>query len=146
MKALNIMLFLLIFNVCISLVGAMNIYHMGIGVESQYDAEHVNAEAGMYMFAGDAVSIMITFAIGGAILGAIARRPLSESAAYSFFAGLITTVFVTSYRVLSGIIMVVPSDAQFGVTVVVGLFLGITGLMFALGFMQMIRGGVESYM
>jgi len=145
-KALNVMMFLLIFNVSISLVGALSIYHLGIGVENQYDVSQIDPEAGMYMFIGDAMAIMITFAIGGAILGAIARRPLSESAAYSFYAGLITTVFVTSYRVLGNIINVVPIEAQFGVTIVVGLFLGITGIMFALGFMQLIRGGVESYM
>lgn len=146
MKALNVMMFLLIFNVCISLVGALSIYHMGIGVENQYDVEQVNPQSGMYMFIGDAMGTMIIFAVGGAILGAIARRPLSESAAYSFYAGLITTVFITSYRVLGSIINVVPSEAQLGATVIVGLFLGITGIMFALGFMQLIRGGVESYM
>ena len=119
---------------------------MGIGVENQYDIENVKMENGMYMFIGDAMAIMITFAIGGAILGAIARRPLSESAAYSFFAGLITTVFVTSYRVLGTIANTVPAEAQLGVNVILGLFMGITGIIFALGFMQMIRGGVESYM
>lgn len=146
MKAINIMMFLLIFNVTISIVGGLNIYHMGIGVENQYDIENVKMENGMYMFIGDAMAIMITFAIGGAILGAIARRPLSESAAYSFFAGLITTVFVTSYRVLGTIANTVPAEAQLGVNVILGLFMGITGIIFALGFMQMIRGGVESYM
>jgi len=139
-------MFLLIFNVTISIVGGLNIYHMGIGVENQYDIENVKMENGMYMFIGDAMAIMITFAIGGAILGAIARRPLSESAAYSFFAGLITTVFVTSYRVLGTIANTVPAEAQLGVNVILGLFMGITGIIFALGFMQMIRGGVESYM
>lgn len=146
MKAINIMMFLLIFNVTISIVGGLNIYHMGIGVENQYDIENVRMENGMYMFIGDAMAIMITFAIGGAILGAIARRPLSESAAYSFFAGLITTVFVTSYRVLGTIANTVPAEAQLGVNVILGLFMGIMGIIFALGFMQMIRGGVESYM
>jgi len=146
LKAINIMMFLLIFNVTISIVGGLNIYHMGIGVENQYDIENVKMENGMYMFIGDAMAIMITFAIGGAILGAIARRPLSESAAYSFFAGLITTVFVTSYRVLGTIANTVPAEAQLGVNVILGLFMGITGIIFALGFMQMIRGGVESYM
>ena len=140
------MMFLLIFNVTISIVGGLNIYHMGIGVENQYDIENVRMENGMYMFIGDAMAIMITFAIGGAILGAIARRPLSESAAYSFFAGLITTVFVTSYRVLGTIANTVPAEAQLGVNVILGLFMGIMGIIFALGFMQMIRGGVESYM
>jgi len=146
LKAINIMMFLLIFNVTISIVGGLNIYHMGIGVENQYDIENVRMENGMYMFIGDAMAIMITFAIGGAILGAIARRPLSESAAYSFFAGLITTVFVTSYRVLGTIANTVPAEAQLGVNVILGLFMGIMGIIFALGFMQMIRGGVESYM
>jgi len=146
LKAIDVMLFLLIFNVTISIVGGLNIYHMGIGVENQYDIENVTVGNGMYMFIGDAMTIMITFAIGGAILGAIARRPLSESAAYSFFASLITTVFVTSYRVLGTIANAVPTEAQLGVNVILGLFMGIRGIIFALGFMQMIRGGIESYL
>ena len=147
MRALDIMIFLLIFNVMISLVGALSIYNMNLEPsESQLTAEGMRNNQDIYAFIGGLAGVMIVSAVGGAFIGVIANRPIAEGASYGFFAGLISSVFVSSYGVLSQLIQVVPAGAQQGVQIVVGLFLAITGLMFALGFMQLIRGGVESYM
>ena len=147
MKALDIMIFLLIFNVMVSVVGALSIWNTGLDTgETDLQAGNVESNVNLYMFIGTLGSVMIGAAIVGAFIGVIARRPLAEGAAYGFFAGLITIVFASSWGILTSIIEVVPPGAQQGVSIVVGLFLAITGLMFAIGFMQLIRGGVESYM
>ena len=148
MKALDIMIFLLIFNVMVSVVGALSIYNMGLEPSSDtgLGAEDLEGNTNYYHFIGGLAGVMIGGAISGAFIGVIANRPIAEGAAYGFFAGLITSVFYNSYQILTSIILVVPTEAQMGVSIIVGLFLAITGLMFALGFMQLIRGGVESYM
>lgn len=146
MKAINIIMFLLIFNVSISIVGGLNIYHMGLKVDEQYDINTVEESSGTYHFIGSLMTQLTVFGIGGAILGVLTRRSMSESAAYGFFSGLISTVFVSTYAILSGISTVLPADAAFAANVVIGLFLGICGLLCALAMVQLIRGGIDAYM
>lgn len=154
MKALDIMIFLLIFNVMISLVGAagLNIYRLGVEPgDSKYEAENVaegnTGDRAYYYFIGSFGAALLAVGTGlGAVIGLATGRPTAEYAAYGFFATLVAVLFVSSYSILSSIAMVVPESARFGVQVVIGLFIGISGIMVALGFMQLIRGGVESHM
>jgi len=153
-KAIDIMLFLLLFNVMISIVGAagLNIYRLGVEPEdSRYDAENLaegnTGNKAYYYFIGGFGAALLGVGAGiGAVVGLVSGRPTAEYAAYGFFAALVTAIFVSSYSILSSIAMVIPENARFGVQIVIGLFIGISGIMVALGFMQLIRGGVSSHM
>lgn len=154
MKAIDIMLFLLLFNVMISVVGAagLNIYRIGVEPEdSKYDAENLaegnTGNKGYYYFIGGFGATLLGIGTGlGAVVGLVSGRPTAEYAAYGFFAALVAAIFVSSYSILSSISIVIPESARFGVQIVIGLFIGISGIMVALGFMQLIRGGVSSHM
>lgn len=154
MKAIDIMLFLLLFNVMISVVGAagLNIYGLGVEPEDEkFDAENLaegnTGDKAYYYFIGGFGAALLVVGTGiGAVVGVATGRPTAEYAAYGFFAALVTAIFVSSYSILSSIAMVIPENARFGVQIVIGLFIGISGIMVALGFMQLIRGGVSSHM
>jgi len=146
MKAINIILFLLIFNVSVSIVGGMNIYNMGLDVRDEYDINTIESAKGIDHFLGGLAANLVLFGIGGSIIGALVRRSMSESAAYGFFSGLVVTVYTNTYGILTGISSALPTQAAFMVNVVIALFLGISGIMMALAMMQLIRGGIESYM
>lgn len=154
MKAIDIMLFLLLFNVMISVVGAagLNIYRLGVEPEDEkFNAENLaegnTGDKAYYYFIGGFGAALLVVGTGiGAVVGVATGRPTAEYAAYGFFAALVTAIFVSSYSILSSISMVIPENARFGVQIVIGLFIGISGIMVALGFMQLIRGGVSSHM
>jgi hypothetical protein len=153
MKAINVMLFLLIFNVVISLVGGLHIYNMNVSSE-EYDYEDLEDESqssdtfNTFFIGGTTVGILVGGAVaGGLISGLISggRIRTAEGAAYGFFAALMTTTFISSYSILWTLVGQVPTEVQGGVAIVVGLFLAVTGFMFILGFMQLIVGGIAQY-
>jgi len=171
MKAVNIMLFLLIFNVVVSLVGGLNIYNMGMS-SSEYDYEALADEStspqrdkdagggifssftdanfgfNTFFIGGTTVAILIGGAIAGATIGGLVtggRLKTSEGAAYGFFGSIMTITFISSYSILWTIVEQIPDEIQTGAAVAVGLFLAITGFMFILGFMQLIVGGIAQY-
>jgi len=144
------MLFLLIFNVMISVVGAggLSIYNIGVEPTNEYEADSVGSnDPDKFMFLGGvALSILLLGPITGSFIGIVTGKPVSEYAAYGFFGALISVVFVSTYGILTSIISVIPDSAKFGAQIVIGLFVGISGFMFLLGYMQLIRGGIESHM
>lgn len=149
MKVFNIMMFLLIFNVAISVVGSLHIYNMGtVGVlpNEKSLADVRNPLEGIWIFLGQSAYALFIGTIAGALIGYYgAKIPTTEGMAYGFFAGLITSVFISSTNVLWRIVDMVPGYAQGGIAIVVGLFLGICGILFAFGFLQLVRGGISSY-
>jgi len=151
MKIYEIMMFLLLFNVVISLVGALNIYHMGdpgIGEDELEGFVNTESEGALWVFLGQSAIAMFTGTVAGALIGFYgARIPTSEGMAYGFFATLIGLIFVSSSSVLWQITMFVPEAglARYYVQVMVGLFLAVCGVLFAIGFLQLVRGGISSY-
>lgn len=146
MKAFNVMMFLLIFNVVISLIGFLHIYQMGdIGAYNVESMATARGESTIWFFLGQSAIILFMGAIAGAVAGAyLMKIPTSEGAAYGFFGTLIGIIFIGSYNILWSLVRYVPKQAQPGVAIIVGLFLGITGIMFAFGFLQLVRGGIKS--
>ena len=149
MNAVKIMLFLLIFNVTLSIVSGLHIYNMQM--EGEYSSEDIDSYSGqsaLFVFVSGATFYSIVMgAVGGAIIGYVGGKiPTSEGIAYGIFGGTILAVFIAASSILGGIINIVPPYAQAGVALVIGLFLGISGLLFIIGYIQLIRGGIKSYM
>lgn len=154
MRAVKIMVFLLLVNVSVTMVGALNIYNIDDleeepDIEGSYDAEELGEAQGenaIWFFIGQSAVTLMAGAILGAVSGSyLLKIPTSLGAAYGFFASLITIVFLQSYSILWQIVNFMPEGAKFGAQLIVGLFLGICGLMFALGFLQLVSGGLKRY-
>ena len=149
MKAINVMLFLFIFNVVVSIVGGLHIYNMGMASE-KYDYEQIEDSTTDFnsFFVGAGV---VGALLGGATLGALislasaGKLQTSTGVAYGFFISLMGVTFLNSYSILWTITESVPQELQGGVTIVVGIFIAITAVMFLIGLMQLIVGGVDQY-
>jgi hypothetical protein len=144
------MMFLLIFNVAISITGTLHIYNLDTegGLPQNATAEDLqDSGGGLWIFLGQSLTALIVGALAGAVGGYyLLRVPTAEGAAYGFFGTFIVLIFTNTIRVLWSIVAWVPSEFQGGVAIVVGLFLGLSGLLCALGFLQMIRGGFATYL
>jgi len=158
MKVFNIMMFLLIFNVVISLVGYLHIYNMEIvgqspnsatleDLSNPSNADKEDSGGAIWLFLGPSAYALFLGSIAGAVGGYyLLRVPTAEGAAYGFFASLIGIIFINSYRVLWSIVNFIPDEqVRAGASVIVGLFLAICGVLFAFGFLQLVRGGIEHY-
>jgi len=143
------MLFLFIFNVVVSIVGGLHIYNMGMASE-KYDYEQIEDSTTDFnsFFVGAGV---VGALLGGATLGALislasaGKLQTSTGVAYGFFISLMGVTFLNSYSILWTITESVPQQLQGGVTIVVGIFIAITAVMFLIGLMQLIVGGVDQY-
>lgn len=154
MRAVKIMVFLLLVNISVTMVGALNIYNIDdldekSDIEGSYNASELGEASGenaIWFFLGQSAITLMSGAILGAVAGSyLLKIPTSLGAAYGFFASLITLVFLQSYSILWQIVNFMPEGAKFGAQLIVGLFLGVCGLMFALGFLQLVAGGIKSY-
>jgi len=153
MKAINIMLFLFILNVVISIVGGLHIYNMDITGSYEYDEIQSDlgtstTDVSFYTyFAGTAVFILVGSTLLGATFSWLSGGKVvtAAGAVYGFFGGLMTTTFINSYRILWNIVENVPQQLQGGVSIVVGLFIAVTAFMFLIGFVQLIVGGIEQF-
>jgi len=150
MKAMQAMLYLLIFNLVITIIAGLEIYN--IGSISQYNYDTLikgNADLGTIFFL--TAEIWGTLIAGG-IAGAVAailqiKIKTSAAAAYAGFASLLTVVFLKATTIFANIIMSITNQVARGaVTIFIVIFLSITGLMFVIGYIQMVRGGFESSM
>lgn len=172
MKLFQIMFFLLIFNVAISITGSLHIYNMGMSGQvptgensppltgqdsdgdgiSDIDEGLTNPNVaddglvGLWLFVGGSAGMLIFGTISGAVIGRLAGIPTSESIAYSFFGTLITLIFTSTTQVLWSMTTWLPSEAQLGAQVIIGLFLGVSGLLCVFGYLQLIRGGFGGYL
>ena len=148
MKLFQIMMFLVIFNVAITVTGSLNIYKLDTegGLPQDATTDDLENREGLWVFLGQSITMLIAGAIAGAVGGHYALRvPTAEGAAYGFFGIFIVMVFAHTIRVLWAIVDWVPSPYQGGVAIVVGLFLAMSGLLCAIGFLQLIRGPISGY-
>lgn len=143
MKIFEIMMFLLIFNIVISVVGAMNIYNIDNAnspIQSNYDTDDLGGPQAIYYFIGTGSTIFILGTLMGAIGGYFVNKVLTvEGVVYAFFVGLITSVFTTSSGILWSITQIYEG---YGLEWIVGLFIAVCGVLFAFGLVQLARGGI----
>ena len=154
MKIYQVMMFMLIFNVMITVVGALHIYNMDVSGTYPYDEDieigeqTSNSDDMFWIFLGGDISVIIAGAIAGALGGYfLARVPTAQGVAYGLFGGVILDILLNTHQVLMGIVQWIPdTTAQVGVAGLVWLFTGICGILFLIGFLQLIVGGMTSYL
>ena len=142
MKAYEVMAFLLIFNLSISVISVLSIYNMGITVSSDYDVSQYEASASdteKLAFRILAINL-ISFTAGivaGALIGSwVLKIPADSGAAYGAFTGVF---WGSCYNAMSIIWNV--GEGQVGIMVIVFVFTILTGVVFFVGLMQLVRGG-----
>jgi len=148
MKSVESMLWLLLFNVAIALVGGLEIFNVPSGPFISYEAMTSPGENSLYVFVSYSIiwAPLLAGAVGGAIAGVLGvRLKLSSASAYSAFGLFLTFIFVNTVGIFTTIIFAIENEtARAGVSALVFIFLAITGVLFALGLIQLIRGGMES--
>lgn len=148
MKAYHIMMFLLLFNMSVSAIGALHIYNGGLTVSADYDLSdgHLEAKGGVRVpvFFGSLMVGILTGVITGTILNYFAGVPGDASFAYGLFAG---SFWGITYSAANSLFEIGRSDTDVSgvVTIIVGMFLVITCGTFIAGLVQMIKGGWQSF-
>lgn len=137
MRAINIMMFLLLFNLSISIVGALNIYPSYTSVGPDYDVSSANAgDAALSRFFGSIIVASIGGIIAGSIIAYLTKLPAASVLAYTIMTGDFWVITSNAFQVLWQIGG--ENTGMFVVLIVLGI---ITGFSFLAGIMQMITGG-----
>ena len=149
MKAYQLMMFMLLFSLSISVINVLHIYNM----ESVIDPSEVNANYNVADYeasaGGDSVAMrffgdLITGVVIGAVIGGIVsyftKVPADAAFAYSLFGG---SFWGIALNALDTIWRIQPENA--GIMVVVFIFAAALGATFVVGILQLIRGGWEAY-
>ena len=166
MKAYQIMMFLLIFNLSISLISVIpitdsngqvtyGIFKIGVDTSEEYDVTNYDAAVGaaenslvVWRFLGATIAGIVAGAIAGAIFSLATRVPADAGVAYSVFAG---TFWGIAYSALAifwdiGAIETGSGTATHpAIMMLVFIFTGILAIVFVVGLLQLIRGGWGSY-
>jgi len=144
MKAYEVMAFLLIFNLSISVIAVLSIYNLGVEVQpgedydvSQYEASAADPEKLAFRVLAINLVTLTAGVVAGALIGSwVLKIPADSGAAYGAFTG----VFWGAAYNASSIIWAIGVGKP-GVMVIVFIFIVLTGVVFFVGLMQLVRGG-----
>jgi hypothetical protein len=148
MKAYELMMFFLIFNVCVSLVNALDIFDTGVNTDTtyEYDPDEItdtsDEETGVWwQFLGTTMLSLGTGAIAGALIGVVFLKiPADSGAAYGAFSGVFWSMAISSFAIIWSIGSIPGGGTNLGIMIIVFLFAGLTGVIFFVGLLQLIRG------
>jgi len=160
MKAADILMYLLIFNLVIWLLGGygLNIYNLGnykTGIntgslnQSQQFTGSEDVGSRVVAFLSDIAGIgFIAFIIAvssSAVMGYLfAALPTPQGLVYGAFSGLFWGSFIKTSQVFFNIFASFKADPTVKVTIFISvffIFLGVSVFVFIFGFMQMVTGG-----
>lgn len=144
MKAWHIMIFLLLFNLSISVITTLHIYPLGISVSNEY-----NVTSGAYSstkgvtnwFFGSLIAGFIGGAIMASFVRAFTRIPSAAAYVYSIFATEFWVITGNAFSVLWNI-----APGNMGMIVVITIFGIMVGAVFLAGMLQIVAGawsGIE---
>lgn len=160
MKAYQIMMFLMLFNIAISIVAVIpvknpdnttrGLFEPGVSSPATYNVSVYRADNSRSGVVARILTVslisLVTGAIAGAVIAYLSRVPADAAIAYSLFA---TTFWGMAYSALSifwdmGKIPGTEGDVNIGIMVFVFTFTAILAVIFAVGLIQLIRGGFKS--
>ena len=144
-------MFLLLFNLSISLIGVLSIYNIGVSPPSTYNvsdyAPASSPDQIVWRFLGTTLSGIMLGVAAGAMTSWLTKIPTDAGIAYGVFTGVFWGITYNTvdviWRIGTGIPGAVGVNA--GIFVVIVIFVGITGIVFAYGLVQLIRGGWKGY-
>ena len=165
MKAYQIMMFFLLFNLVISLLAFVpiedndgntrhGIFRIPTTVPTEYNATDIETSMGgtesefnVWRFLGGiTVAGFAAMFISGAITGWIIKIPSDSAAAYSVFSGTFWGITYGGISILLGLAEVAGGGSPTVIIrVFVGIFIGITAVVFIVGLLQLVKGGWAAY-
>jgi len=145
MKFKEIFMFLLLFNIALSIIAFLHVYNVGVDVDTDLSAEDY-ATFSMTTFIGTQI-----FALAGSAVAISAatyyfgRVSADSAAVYGIFGGVILTTFINTTGLLSKIVLITPESFRIGVAIPLAVFVAVSGLIFVFSFMQIVKGGWASF-
>lgn len=154
MKAMQAMLYLFIFNLVIMIITGLGIFDITMSTGAQNFLTYNTLLSGkadtvtMFMAFTELWGALVMGGVGGAVAAVLnVKLKTSSAAAYIAFGTLLSIVFVKSSALFFTLASNISEPhAKNAVLVIVVAFMLIQGLMFGLGFIQMVRGGFKSSM
>ena len=137
MRAYHIMMFLLLFNLSISVVSALGIYPAYVSTDPAYDVTSTNAgNSALYRFGGGLLATSLAAVMAGSLISYFTKLPAAAAVAYTLFATQFWNFTIQTFSVLWAI-----GGGNVGMTVVITVFGIMVGIIFLAGLMQMVSGG-----
>lgn len=147
MKALNIMIFLLLLNLSISIVGGLHIYNIGVSVPEDFKqgdiATYEGTEARQSVvtkFVIFSIETLVAGMVGGTIISYLTRVPADRAYVYSLFFSSYWIMAWDSLTIMWGF-----GSQNEGIQIIVVVFSIIMAILFMVAIMQMPVGGWKSY-
>jgi len=142
MKAYEVMTFLLVFNLSISVIAVLSIYNMGVSVDDDYDVSQYEASASdpqalAFRVLAVTLSTFTAGLVAGALIGSwVLKIPADSGAAYGAFTGVFWGAFLNASSIIWSV-----GKGHLGVMIIIFIFTVLSGVIFFVGLMQLVRGG-----
>jgi len=154
MKAMEAMLYLFIFNLVVIIITGLGIFDITMSTgATNYVTYNVllsgDADVGTIFYLTIEIwTSLVAGAVGGALASVLnIKVKASSAAAYVAFGGLLGVIFIKSAHLFFTISANISDQhARGAVLVIVSVFLMISGIMFIIGYIQLVRGGLLSSM
>jgi len=164
MKAADILMYLLVFNLVLWLLGGIgfNLYNLGryktgidtssLNQSSDFSAsEDVTSRAEQFIIdiAGIGIAGAVGAIVGAALLGYLLKaQTSSQGIVYGFFSGVFWFSYLKTIQVFYSIFAVISVGVSIKLSIfmtVFFIFTGISAWVFLFGIMQMVTGGWRYY-
>jgi len=148
MKIAHIMLFMLLLNISIVAINSMGIYQFDAHPELIIDdfdigsLEDAGAETAFHSFIP---FFTVVGLLSGLVIGGVAHWgsgvPADKAFVYSFFMGAFVGTIMDTFSLASRI-----ASYNTGIGYIMYIFVGISGVLFIMGVLQMVVGGWKSFL
>jgi len=164
MKAYQVMMFFLLFNLTLSLLSVIpvedsdgvthyGLFRIDVEIEETYNVSDNAAMEGaeedsipVWTFLGAPLIGIVGGAIAGTIVAYLTKVPADSAIAYSTFTGTFWGITYGGMSVLWNIALIAGGGTPTAIIrIFVFIFIGIMAVIFAAGLLQLIRGGWSSY-
>lgn len=164
MKAYQIMMFILLINLSISLLSVIpvedsngntryGLFRIDVDIDERYNVSDYEAQPGaaeadlpVWRFLGTTLAGLVSGAIAGTIIAYLSKVPADSAIAYSIFTGTFWGITISAIAVLSSIALIAGGGTPTMIIMIfIFMFTGITAIVFVVGLLQLIRGGWASY-
>ena len=147
MKAFQLMVFMMLFNFSVFIVGGLHIYNMNIDpseASSEYNLAEYSTSSPSSILTSSFLGTIILWAFAAiataTVVSYFTKGKSVDGVIYGIFGGTYWAVTKTAFDTFSSIFP--KNEAIDWILVIYGIMLGV---LFVIGLFQMVRGGWEAY-
>ena len=152
MNAYQIMMFLLLLNLSISIVNSVGIFNVGVNPEdynaSGYEAKEeytASGDFGTIRFIGVSIASILSGAILGVFVGYLTQVPADSAIAYSIFTTTFWGLAYNASSVLWNFGTIAGDDYNAGIMMLLLVFFAVMAISFIAFLMQLVKGPWSTY-